>query len=242
MSCPGWYCGKTRSPDGNFSDCGPCSRGYRRNDISFICEQCMDTPTFYDWLYLGFVVLLVLILHCFFIDMVSMRRSFSKDVIILHTTAFMEVLLSCILSLLLSYPMGYLSIRSCRVRTLSDWYTLLHNPTPNYENKIHCTQEAVYPLYTIVFKFYGLSLILMLLIRPWVCRKISSSSKQNVDLCSNVFYSDFGIVTCRCRRTIILCLSISGSYIVGNIMCSPFCNKNGPKHLVANPQNSDGTP
>lgn len=72
--------------------------------------------------------------------------SFSKDIIILHATAFFEVLLSCILSLLLSHPMGNLNIRSCQVRTISDWYTLLHNPTPNYENKIHCTQEAVYPL------------------------------------------------------------------------------------------------
>ncbi|KAJ8979740.1 hypothetical protein NQ317_004727 [Molorchus minor] len=115
------------------------------------------------------MVLLVLILHWFFIDMVSMRRS--KDVIILHATAFIEVFLSCLLSLLLSHPVGTLTIHSCRVRGISDWYTVLHNPTPNYEKTIHCTQEAVYPLYTVVFLFYGLALSLMLLLRPWVCRK-----------------------------------------------------------------------
>lgn len=77
MSCPGWYCGRISLPNGEISDCGPCPRGFRRNETTFICEPCMDNPTFYDWLYLGFMVLLVLILHCFFIDMVSMRRRYN---------------------------------------------------------------------------------------------------------------------------------------------------------------------
>lgn len=76
MSCPGWYCGRISLPNGELSDCGPCPRGFRRNETTFICEPCMDSPSFYDWLYLGFMVLLVLILHCFFIDMVSMRRRY----------------------------------------------------------------------------------------------------------------------------------------------------------------------
>ncbi|KAJ8928223.1 hypothetical protein NQ314_019287 [Rhamnusium bicolor] len=181
MSCPGWYCGRVPLTNGDYSECGPCPRGFRRNETTFICEPCMDSPSFYDWLYLGFMVLLVLILHWFFIDMVSMRRSFSKDVIILHATAFLEIFLSCIIALLFSHPIGRLSVHSCQVRTISDWYTLLHNPTPNYEKRIHCTQEAVYPLYTIVFLFYGLSLVLMLLIRPWVCRKyLPRQSKMSI--------------------------------------------------------------
>jgi hypothetical protein len=109
------------------------------------------------------MVLLVLVLHWFFIDMVSMRRrynthnksnsnavnfifSFKKDVLMLHFTAFMEVLISGLLSLLFTEPFGKFAVQSCRVRTLSDWYTLLHNPSPNYDQRVHCTQEAVYPL------------------------------------------------------------------------------------------------
>lgn len=42
--------------------------------------------------------------------------------------------------------MGVFEIRSCKALHLSDWYTLLFNPTPNYEETLHCTQEAVYPL------------------------------------------------------------------------------------------------
>ncbi|XP_050315740.1 JNK1/MAPK8-associated membrane protein [Anthonomus grandis grandis] len=171
MSCPGWYCGRILQDNGELSDCGSCSRGFRRNDTTFICEPCLGSPSLYDWLYLGFMVLMVLILHWFFIDMVSMRRSFSKNVLCLHITAFFEVLISSILALLATNPVGELTINSCGTRYLADWYTLLHNPQPNYEDKVYCTQEAVYPLYTIIFLFYTLSLLLMLLIRPWVCRK-----------------------------------------------------------------------
>ncbi|CAG9765977.1 unnamed protein product [Ceutorhynchus assimilis] len=170
--CPGWYCGRTFLPDtGELSECGSCPRGLRRNDTTFICEPCLETPQLYDWLYLGFMVLLALILHWFFIDMVSMRRSFSKNVLTLHITAFFEVVASCVLALLSVNPIGKFTIHSCESHSLSDWYTLLHNPRPNYEEQIYCTQEAVYPLYTIVFLFYILTLILMLLVRPWVCRK-----------------------------------------------------------------------
>lgn len=72
--------------------------------------------------------------------------SCSKDALILHFTALMEVVVSSLSAILLASPVGDFRIESCRARTLADWYTLLHNPTPNYEKKIYCTQEAVYPL------------------------------------------------------------------------------------------------
>ncbi|KAK9703201.1 JNK1/MAPK8-associated membrane protein [Popillia japonica] len=180
MSCPGWYCGRIVL-ENELSECGSCPRGYRRNDTSFICEPCQDLPTFYDWLYLGFMVLLILVLHWFFIDMVAMRRSFNKDIIILHCSAFIEVIASCILALIVMPPTGKFSINTCQVRSLSDWYTLLHNPTPNYEQQIHCTQEAVYPLYTIVFVFHTLALFSMLFFRPWICKKyLPGQSKMSI--------------------------------------------------------------
>ncbi|XP_023022504.2 JNK1/MAPK8-associated membrane protein isoform X2 [Leptinotarsa decemlineata] len=180
MSCPGLYCGRVLLPDGSLSDCGPCPRGYRRNE-SFVCVECSDIPSLYDWLYLGFMVLLVLVLHWFFIDMVSVRRSFNKDIISLHAVAFAEVFLASVLTLLISHPMGSFYIYNCKVRSIKDWYTLFHNPTPNYEKKVHCTQEAVYPLYTTVFLFFGLCLVLMLIIRPWACRKfLPRQSKMSI--------------------------------------------------------------
>ncbi|XP_017779627.1 PREDICTED: JNK1/MAPK8-associated membrane protein [Nicrophorus vespilloides] len=180
MTCPGWYCGRELLLDGTLTACGACPRGFRRNDTNYICEPCQDTPIFYDWLYLGFMVLLVLVLHWFFIDMVAMNRSFNKNILILHFTAFLEVLLSCIFTILCVEPFGLFQIRSCNVRSLSDWYTLLYNPSPNYEKRVHCTQEAVYPLYSVVFVFYAFALGIMLLVRPWICKKFLPRNRMSI--------------------------------------------------------------
>lgn len=143
--CPGMYCGRELLPDGNWSECGACPRGYRVN-ASSACVLCDDAPVFYDWLYLGFMAVLVLVLHWFCIDKVSKRRNIPKEVIAVHLSALLEVLLASLISLQLTDPIGTFIIKSCSAKRLSDWYTLLHNPNPNYEETLHCTQEAVYPL------------------------------------------------------------------------------------------------
>lgn len=145
MKCPGLYCGRELLLDGNWTDCGACPRGYRSNSTS-ACVPCQDLPTLYDWLYLGFMALFALVLHWFCIDQVSMRRNIPKEVIALHVSALFEVLTASIITLQLTEPIGSFMIDSCKVKKLSDWYTLLHNPSPNYETSLHCTQEAVYPL------------------------------------------------------------------------------------------------
>lgn len=126
---------------------------------------------FYDWLYLGFMALVPLVLHWLCIDVISMRRGIPKEVMILHLSALLEIAGAAIITLQLMEPFGSFEIRSCNPAALADWYTLFHNPNPNYEETLHCTQEAVYPLYTMIFIFYALGLILMLLIRPIVAKK-----------------------------------------------------------------------
>ncbi|XP_032355730.1 JNK1/MAPK8-associated membrane protein isoform X1 [Etheostoma spectabile] len=80
---------------------------------------------------------------------------------------------SAVVTLLVTEPVGKLSIHSCRVQMLSDWYTMLYNPSPDYVNTLHCTQEAVYPLYTIVLIYYAFCLVLMMLLRPLLVKKIA---------------------------------------------------------------------
>lgn len=65
--CPGIYCGRTLQ-NGTWSECGACPRGSRVNE-SFACATCMDELSAYSWLYLGFMAMLPLMLHWFFIDM-----------------------------------------------------------------------------------------------------------------------------------------------------------------------------
>lgn len=71
---------------------------------------------------------------------------FSSSALLQHITAMLECSMSAVVTLLVTEPVGSLSIRSCRVQMLSDWYTMLYNPSPDYINTLHCTQEAVYPL------------------------------------------------------------------------------------------------
>ncbi|EGV93476.1 JNK1-associated membrane protein [Cricetulus griseus] len=49
---------------------------------------------------------------------------------------------------------------------------MLYNPSPDYITTLHCTQEAVYPLYTIVFIYYAFCLLFMMLLRPFLVKKI----------------------------------------------------------------------
>lgn len=71
---------------------------------------------------------------------------FTYEVMALYGSAILEVGAAAVVTLLVTEPVGSFKIRSCKVRKLADWYPLLHNPNPNYEGKLHCTQEAVYPL------------------------------------------------------------------------------------------------
>ena len=74
------------------------------------------------------------------------RLSRSSSALFQHITALFECSVAGVVTLLVNEPVGLLAIRSCRVQMLSDWYTMLYNPSPDYVNTLHCTQEAVFPL------------------------------------------------------------------------------------------------
>jgi len=91
-------------------------------------------------MYLCTYVLAVEIYICF------MRLLCSYRVLLLHVSATLECVISAVCALVLIKPHGSLSVTSCPVTQLADWYTLIQNPSPDYINTIYCTQEAVYPL------------------------------------------------------------------------------------------------
>nr|SVE74383.1 EOG090X0BGA [Daphnia barbata] len=169
--CPGFYCGRHQIPDGNgtniWSSCGSCPRGSRANS-TWACADCTSSPTAYDWMYLCFMVLVGLLAQWYSIDIVAASTQLSWKTFGTHVSAFVETCLSACMALLLHDPLGSLQLKSCGVEQLSDWYTILHNPNPNYEEVLHCAQEAVYPLYSIVFVHYALSVFMLFAVRPWV--------------------------------------------------------------------------
>ncbi|KAK0130943.1 JNK1/MAPK8-associated membrane protein [Merluccius polli] len=117
------------------------------------------------------MAMLPLVLHWFFIEWYSGKKSSSA--LLQHITAMLECCVSAVVTLLVTEPIGMLGIRSCRVQKLSDWYTMLYNPSPDYVTTMHCTQEAVYPLYTMVLIYYAFCLVLMMLLRPLLVKKIA---------------------------------------------------------------------
>ncbi|XP_065067764.1 JNK1/MAPK8-associated membrane protein-like [Rhopilema esculentum] len=173
VRCPGAYCGRTvdtNSPR-NLTDCGKCPRGYRSD--GFICHKCASSLTLYDWLYLGFMVLLIPVLNSDFISFFEPKR---RSVGFLYLTTAMEAFFAAIIALLVVEPVGSLTLQSCKVESIRDWYTVFFNPKPDYVNEIRCTQEAVYPLYTIVFFYYAICLLLSVTLRQivlWFLKDIS---------------------------------------------------------------------
>ncbi|QQP35259.1 JNK1-associated membrane protein, partial [Caligus rogercresseyi] len=104
--------------------------------------------------------LFVLVLHWIFIDTAAKRRKLTREVLLTHLCAALEVGLSSGLSLLWASPLVI----------FSHWYTALHNPNPNYEETIHCTTEAIYPLYTLIFPYAPLKTSAMLFRALLCCR------------------------------------------------------------------------
>lgn len=109
--------------------------------------------------------LLLLITEFYIIDYCIKRRTLTCDILLLHFIATIENLLALLITIVIMEPTGSFNIRSCGAERLSDWYTLFFNPNPHYAQTLRCTQEAVFPLYSMIFLFYIISLTL-LVIRP----------------------------------------------------------------------------
>lgn len=163
--CPGFYCGRSKLLDGNYSACGSCPRGFKTNQYSE-CVECNDELILYDWLYLGFMALLPLLLHFSSIENKVLRSS--RNTLILVICSIVEVGVAGAITLFLWDPVGSLQLRACRTNDLADWYPIFYNPQPNYEATLHCAHEAVYPLYTVVLVFYAVADFLMLFVRVGV--------------------------------------------------------------------------
>ncbi|KRZ83520.1 JNK1/MAPK8-associated membrane protein [Trichinella sp. T8] len=187
--CPGLYCGRQVISDGNYTECGvsilffhifhlvleanriyllACDWGTRVNERG-ICVPCNGYPDVYDWLYLGFMGFLPFLLHCASIKFTSAHtREFRNVVLPQIAAAFVECVFPAILSLLIVEPKGSLNFYTCGVQNLQDWYPVFYNPVIDYTRTVHCTQEAVYPLYFLPFVYYLFSLLSLSIIHPIV--------------------------------------------------------------------------
>lgn len=106
------------------------------------------------------MIIVFVVIQCYFIDRSIRTNKFNYLSFSLYLATICESIISSIVSLLPFNSQWDFSLRTCGVKSFSDWYTLFYNPSIN--EKWYCTQEAVYPLYSIVFVFYIVSLCLVL--------------------------------------------------------------------------------
>uniref|UniRef100_A0A5F9DKS4 JNK1/MAPK8 associated membrane protein n=1 Tax=Oryctolagus cuniculus TaxID=9986 RepID=A0A5F9DKS4_RABIT len=82
-ACLGLYCRKTllfkNGSTEIYGECGVCPRG-QRTDAQKLCQPCTESPELYDWLYLGFMAMLPLVLHWFFIEWYSGKKRSARSV------------------------------------------------------------------------------------------------------------------------------------------------------------------
>lgn len=175
-NCLGLYCGRIYSNKTGWSECGACPSGYRVDIHHLVCQKCDESPSIYEWLYLGFMFMLPIFKQWMWI--LEKYSSGKKEAMIQLTSCFFENVIAIITSLLIYQPMGSFNLVSCGVTDLSDWYTVLYNPKINHTKVVHCAQEAVYPLYSLVFVVYLLSLVLMLMLRVWISNFFINKSWQ----------------------------------------------------------------
>ena len=146
FACPGLYCGRSDLNSTHYSNCGKCDRGFKvgklLNNSHSLCMKCDEKPEKNDWFFLAFHVVIVLVMQWAAIDYAARRRNFTKEVLTLHFCALIEVAGAALITILVLDPVGELGLTSCKVDRLQDWYTFFQNPTPNYEETLHCTQEA----------------------------------------------------------------------------------------------------
>lgn len=77
--CPGLFCGRTPVGNESWSECGACPQGFRVTDNSSsvpasLCVPCLDGPSTESWMYLGFITIMTMIMHWFFIDMAANKQ------------------------------------------------------------------------------------------------------------------------------------------------------------------------
>eukprot|EP01147_Barroeca_monosierra_P001150 gene1150-4369_t len=162
--CPG-FCGRVLQPDLDVLDvsCGQCPRAHRSD--GYICQPCTGSLSIYDILFLTIEVFMFCQLYTPFIQYIYRETTKRTAKITVSMFVCFELLLSLILTILSIEPRGSLQMHSCGVKSIRDWYSALVNPTPDYINTLHCSNEVAFPLVTFTLLFLGYISLITIAVR-----------------------------------------------------------------------------
>uniref|UniRef100_A0A915PLQ8 Uncharacterized protein n=1 Tax=Setaria digitata TaxID=48799 RepID=A0A915PLQ8_9BILA len=82
-----------------------------------------------------------------------------------HLCCLLECILSGLLSVLLMPPRGSPFLYGCTKNSLRDWYPMFYNPVVNHTHILRCTQEVVFPLYSLPFIYLAFCLLCLIIFR-----------------------------------------------------------------------------
>ncbi|CAD5230074.1 unnamed protein product [Bursaphelenchus xylophilus] len=176
LLCPG-FCGRvlvnaSRSPN-EYSECQACPWGTRALD-SYDCRPCHNQLTSYDYSYLVFHAVTPLFVNTIFIRLYSKtiqnRSKRSRETpffwqLLQILCALLESTLALLFSFLAFEPYGHLKLNGCRKGRISEWYPFLYNPIVDNGLVLKCSSEVVYPLYSLPFLIYIISLLNLIVFR-----------------------------------------------------------------------------
>jgi len=171
-ACPGRYCGRPFS-DGEIpaDQCGACTRGSKTDH--YACLPCTDPLSAYGIMYISFMVAFVLLSHFACIEQTTKKL---PNRAMLFGSAALETVISILATIALFEPLGSFSLYSCGVSNIADWYPIFLNPP-----SMHCSSEAVYPLFSLILMFYAFAVVLTVAIRIAVCyRFCNQDGKRSI--------------------------------------------------------------
>jgi len=156
--CIGRYCGRPTDLQGQIISftCGSCPNGYRSD--GWACLPCDKSMELYTCFYLLFMygLLLLYFSHLYdkYVDDVFPKR------VILYVITLGQTIVSAVLSVIIVSP-TFSMVVVCPLSSFYDWYPFFLDPSLNYT----CANETSYPLYSMVFYYLFISILLYVLVQ-----------------------------------------------------------------------------
>ncbi|KAK6755156.1 hypothetical protein RB195_013875 [Necator americanus] len=171
--CQG-FCGRYMLPIGNdssseplWSQCGPCKWGSGAVDHR-VCTPCESELSAYDWLFLIFMAILPLLVHCFCVHWHTPKKTSRVHELCEHLCCVLECIAASIATVLVFPPRLSFKLWGCARSNIKEWYPELYNPIINHVKPMRCSYEVVFPLYSLPFIYLLFLLCAILVFRSFL--------------------------------------------------------------------------
>ncbi|WKY09058.1 hypothetical protein Q1695_001868 [Nippostrongylus brasiliensis] len=163
------FCGRYKLSNGNESEpswsaCGPCNWGSGTVD-RHVCSPCQSELSPYDWLYLLFMAILPLLVHCFCVHWYTPKNSSRVHELCEHLCCVLECTVASIAAVLAFPPRLSFTLWGCARSHIKEWYPELYNPIMKHVKPLRCSYEIVFPLYSLPFVYLIFLLFAVLILR-----------------------------------------------------------------------------